>query len=244
MLSGNALVLTVPNCNGKELRETIQHMTYCFKTLVSYLNGNKKVKGVDLLQYGFQGCIRSLEVTYSEDVYHPHFHIAIVLENNEIEDKYISNQFSGTQNRLFSDFEVIIQRIWWLLVNRKRLTSDNILDEGNFSQRYSCIADKFQADDYKKLFGYMTKMYSENNCLMRYDNFKTLYYALSRIRQIQGYGVFYNVKELNTEAYTEQEYQILENYLVCEEKPVHSYEPLSRLIDDEKYTVLKRTHQK
>lgn len=79
---------------------------------------------------------------------------------------------------------------------------------------------------------------------MRYDNFKTLYYALSRIRQIQGYGVFYNVKKLNTEAYTEQEYQTLESYLVCKEKPVRSYEPLSRLSDDERYIVLKTKHRK
>ena len=90
----------------------------------------------------------------------------------------------------------------------------------------------------------MTKMYSEDNSRMRYDNFKTLYSALSHIRQIQGYGVFYNVKELNTEAYTEQEYQTLESYLVCEEKPVCSYEPLSRLSGDERYIVLKTKHRK
>ena len=238
------MVLTVPDCNGENLRETIQHMAYCFKTLVTYLNGNKKVKGVDLLQYGFQGCIRSLEVTYREDVYHPHFHVAVVFGNNGIGEKHIANQFSGIESRLFSDFETIIQRIWWLLVNQKRLTSDNILGEDNSFQRYSCIVDKFQPEDYKKLFGYMTKMYSEDNSRMRYDNFKTLYSALSHIRQIQSYGVFYNVKELNTEAYTEQEYQTLESYLVCKEKPVCSYEPLSRLSGDERYIVLKTKHRK
>ena len=87
------MVLTVPDCNGEELRETIQHMAYCFKTLVTYLNGNKKVKGVDLLQYGFQGCIRSLEITYREDVYHPHFHVAAVLGNNGIGEAYCQSIF-------------------------------------------------------------------------------------------------------------------------------------------------------
>ena len=52
-------------------------------------------------------------------------------------------------------------------------------------------------------------------------------------------AVFYNVKELNTGIYTEQEYQTLESYLICEEQPVATYEPLSRLTDDKHYTVLK-----
>jgi hypothetical protein len=237
------MVLTVPDCDGEELRDTIQRMIYCFKTLITYLNGNKKVKGVDLLQYDFQGCIRSLEITYSGNLYHPHFHVAIVFGNNGIGKKHIANQFSGRQNRLFSDCESIIQRIWWLLINGKRLTSDNIFGKSDSLGRYSCIVDKFHPEDYKKLFGYMTKMYSECNSLMRYDNFKTLYYALSHIRQIQGYGVFYNIKELNTESYTEQEYQMLENYLVCKEKPICSYEPLSRLTDNERYIVLKTKHK-
>ncbi|MBQ7679536.1 MAG: protein rep, partial [Butyrivibrio sp.] len=75
------IVLTVPDCEGKRLKSTIQQMNTCFKTLVTYLNGNKKVKGIDLTQYGFQGCLRSLEVTYREDMYHPHFHVAAVLTN-------------------------------------------------------------------------------------------------------------------------------------------------------------------
>ena len=39
--------------------------------------------------------------------------------NNGIGEKHIANQFSGTGNRLFSDFESMIQRIWWLLVNHR-----------------------------------------------------------------------------------------------------------------------------
>lgn len=233
------MVLTVPDCMDEELKNTIQRMTSCFKTLVSYLNGNKKVKGIDLSQYGFQGCIRSLEITYKADTYHPHFHVAAVLGNSGIEEKHISNQFSGVQNRLFSEFESMIQRMWWLLLNKKRLTSDNILGEDNSLGRYSCVADKFNGEDYKKLFGYMTKMYSKDNSPMTYQNFKTLYNALFRVRQIQGYGVFYNVKELNTDSYTEQDYQMLEDYLSAEEQPVNSYEPISRLAKDVKYTVLK-----
>ncbi len=233
------IVLTVPDCAGENLRTTIQRMASCFKTLVSYLNGNKKVKGINLTQYGFQGCIRSLEITYKEDIYHPHFHVAAVLGNSDIEKKHLLNTFSGAKKRMFSEFEIIIQRMWWLLLNQKRLTSDNILGENNSLGRYSCTADKFNDEDFKKLFGYMTKMYDKDNSPMTYKNFKTLYHALFHIRQIQGYGVFYNMKEFHTESYTEQDYQALENYLIHNEQPINAYEPICRLATDDKYTTLK-----
>ena len=234
------IVLTVPDCSGADLRATIQHMTRCFKTLINYLNGNKKMQGIDFLRYDFQGCIRSLEITYKEDSYHPHFHVAAVLGNDEvIGQKRIINQFSYSGNRLFSEFESIIQRVWWLLINRKRLTSANILEESELLGRYSCSVDKFQSDDYKTLFEYMTKMYSADNQFMSYENFKVLYGALNRIRQIQGYGVFYNLKNMETSNYTDQEYHALETHLLCNEEPISTYEPLSRLASSNGYTVLK-----
>lgn len=234
------MVLTVPNCNGKTLSNMIRKMTTSFKTLVTYLNGNKKIKGLDFSQYGYLGCLRSLEITYDGDNYHPHFHIAIILNNEKsIQNKYIENEFSSHKNRLFSDFEVTIQRIWWLLINGIRLTYNNILGNNKHLEKYSCILDIFQPTDYKKLFSYMTKAYSENRVPMTYENFKVLYYALNRVRQIQGYGVFYNIKEPDMKTYTESEYQILEDYLLCQEKPVTSCESLSNLTGNQDYVILK-----
>lgn len=234
------MVLTVPDCNSENLRETIQHMTHCFKTLVTYLNGNKKVRGVDLLQYEFQGCIRSLEITYKEDAYHPHFHVAAVLGNGcNVEQKSVLNQFSNAGNRLFSDFETIIQRMWWLLINGQRLTASNILGDDDSLGVYSCVIDKFQPEDYMKLFGYVTKVYTEDRHPMSYKNFKTLYSALERIRQIQGYGVFYNMTPELSKEYTEKEYEALGDFLLCGESPVSAYEPLSRLVNESGFTLLR-----
>lgn len=234
------MVLTVPDCNGENLRGTIQHMNRCFKTLVTYLNGNKKIRGIDLLPYDFQGCIRSLEITYKRDVYHPHFHVAAVFGNgSSIEEKSILNQFSNVGNRLFSDFEIIIQRMWWLLINEQRLTASNILGDDDSLGRYSCVADKFQSEDYMRLFGYVTKVYAEDRHPMSYENFKTLYRALERIRQIQGYGIFYNFTPEVIKEYTEKEYDLLEDYLLCGENPVSAYEPLSRLANESGFTLLR-----
>ncbi len=235
------IVLTVPDCTGNNLKNTIHNMNSCFKTLVSYLNGNKKVKGIDLTQYKFQGCLRSLEITYNADVYHPHFHIVAVFENEScVENKHIVNEFSNRGTRQFSEFEVIIQRMWWLLINKKRLTSDNILGTHPSLHRYSCIVDKIEGTDYEKIFGYMTKMYSYDNRFMTYENFKHLYQALSRIRLIQGYGVFYNIKEPKGDTYTENDYQAIENYFLYQEEPTNSYESLSHLANEQDYLILKR----
>lgn len=239
------MVLTVPDCKGTDLRETIKRMSRCFKTLVTYLNGNKKVRGVDLLKYGYEGCIRSLEVTYKKEVYHPHFHAAVLLGNCDgVTVKNTANRFSGSVNRMFSEFELLIQRMWWLLMNGVRLTSDNILGENASLGRYSCIVDKFQPDDYKKLFGYMTKVYSEDSEPMSYENFKTLYYALERIRQIQGYGLFYNAKNMEMKGMNDREIKALENYLLYEESPVNAYEPLNRLAKEEGYTILRASDKR
>lgn len=239
------IVLTVPNCDSDNLRHTIHQMNICFKTLITYLNGNKKVKGIDLTIYDFQGCLRSLEITYKEDMYHPHFHVAAVFGNNGLSDeKCITNEFSNRNKRHFSDFEVLVQRIWWLLINQKQLTSDNIRNEDGSFGRYSCTIDKFQPKDFQKLFGYMTKMYGEDKSEMTYDNFKTLYHATNRVRQIQGYGVFYNIKEPSTEYYTQTDYDVLEQYLTCKEQPISTYEPLCHFSGDNGYTIVKQCLKK
>lgn len=102
------IVLTVPNCTGEELADVIYHMGRGFKTLVNHLNGNQSIKGMDFAQYGYQGCIRSLEIECKgADTYHPHFHVAAVFDNAAVvEDKHVSNRFSRGGQRLFSDFEV------------------------------------------------------------------------------------------------------------------------------------------
>lgn len=55
------MTLTVPDCTGEELYDTVRHMAECFKALIRCLKGSKKVKarGIDL---DFKGCFRSLEI--------------------------------------------------------------------------------------------------------------------------------------------------------------------------------------
>jgi hypothetical protein len=215
------MTLTVPACSGEKLKETITRMAACFKTLVNYLTGNKKIRGMDFTQYGFEGCIRTLEIDYQGDSYRPHYHVAAVFDSlAKMDEKRISNKFSKSDKMLFSEFEALIQRLWWLLINRQRLTYENIFSDTADDDRYSCAVKKFQPEDYGELLGYMTKVRSDDKDFMRYDNFKTLYHALDRVRQVQGYGVFYNVKAAEDNPdFSDDEYHDIADYIAPDEQP-------------------------
>lgn len=240
------MTLTVPDCTGEELYDTVRHMALCFKTLVTYLNGNKKVRGVDLSQYDFKGCFRSLEIKCKgENLYHPHFHVAAVLGNGGgLEDKHIFNEFSrskGHDDRLFSDIEVAIQRIWWLLINGQRLTYRNIFEDDTLG-RYSCTVDKCQPDDCERLIAYVIKGSPMKG--ITDGNFRTLYQTLKNCRQIQGYGDLYHVKSIEeTGDYSERDYQALEQYIISGEQPVIQRERTGRLAYEDKYLMLRAKYQ-
>lgn len=246
------LTLTVPNVKGESLDETIKRLFKSFTRLTEYLKGKKKIKGVDFSKFNYEGAIRSFEVTYKKwDEYHPHLHCLMVFP------KYIGikkhrNSFSidhtgKREERLFTDEEILIQRIWYLLNNKIKVTKENIdniakIAPEKYKDGYSCQLDKFQENDFVELFKYMTKSTTEDDKPMRYGHFKTLYYALHGKRQIQGYGCFYNVKdddEIDPEVVEEAYNQILKE-LQEKEKPREVCETPQGLNEDTEYLLISR----
>ena len=123
------LVLTLPNCKGEELFNTYGKMAKKFKSIINYFTGHNKIKGIDFSSWGYQGAVRSLEVTFKKDNYHPHFHVGIVLDPNAVGIKDIQNIYSFNYKsevtelkRLFSEQEILIQKIWYLLLNDMKVT--------------------------------------------------------------------------------------------------------------------------
>lgn len=189
------LTLTVPNCKGSDLTQTIKTIFKSFKQLNRYLNGNLKIKGLDFEQYSYIGAIRSLEVTFKGNSYHPHLHCILAFNNPLINNKYIENTYSLSKKngyRKFTEFEVLIQKIWYLLNNNIKVTKGSIDD---LKLGYSCTIDDIDESSAYEVFKYMTKSTDEEKNILTYDNFRHLYFALHRVRQIQGYGCFYNVKD-------------------------------------------------
>lgn len=226
------LILTVPNCSGEDLRQTTKLMANCFKKLIEYFDGRETIKGV-YFDFEYIGAIRSLEVTFNDNSYHPHYHVALALDNFTYSDRdrNIINNFSysyGKLTRLFHPFEILIQKIWKLLITGKRVTLSNInsLDDG-----YSCTMDKFVNGNYVELFKYMTKETKEDGSVLSYYNFIHLQYGLFRTKQIQGYGKFYKMfdEEIDLEE-MKKVYDELINELNKKEAPSVSYDTPLKLL--------------
>lgn len=235
------LTLTVPNCNGTNLKDTINKIFKGFKKLNRYLNGDLRIKNLDFSSYGYEGALRSLEITFKGDSYHPHIHAVVALSKDYKPQKNIINTYSysyGQLTRGFSDFEVLIQKIWFLLMDGQKVTYKAIesLEEG-----YSCTLDDIDESSYYEVFKYMTKATDEDKNILTYDNFKTLYYALHRVRQIQGYGVFYNFKDDDSIVdEVDDLYNVYINILKTKEDPEEVAETPQDLLDDKDYLLISR----
>lgn len=229
------VVLTVKNCSSSDLQSVIKKMFKSYYYLNRYFNLNKKIRGFDFGVFGYAGSLRSLEVTFKDDSYHPHLHCIFALSKDySINNKDYINCFSYNNNvlsRKFSFLEILVQKIWYLLNNDIKVTLNNIdrLDVG-----YSCIFDSVDDSSYFEVFKYMTKSCDESDNALTYENFKTLFFALYRVRQIQGYGIFYNFKEDdNIDFEVDEYYDFIVEYLQKKESPIEIFEtPQDSLKDD------------
>ncbi|WP_207385435.1 hypothetical protein, partial [Clostridioides difficile] len=120
---------------------------------------------------------------------------------------------------------------WYLLNNNIRVNLKNI---DSISEGYSCTFDSINDSTYYEVFKYMTKSTDENSSLLTYENFKVLFFSLYRVRQIQGYGIFYNFKDDdNLDFEVDEYYKFVIDYLQKKESPVEVFEaPEDSLKDD------------
>lgn len=237
------LTLTVPNCSGADLNFIYKKMAKSFRMLINFLTGHNKIKGINFERFGYQGAVRSLEVTFHNNSYHPHFHVGIVLDLNlgrkKIINTYSYNFGNGLTElkRLFCKEEILIQKIWYLLINNIKVTKSSIeeLPEG-----YSCTMDKFNEDDYAELFKYISKGSDEEGNTLSYENFVALYYGLYRVKQIQGYGCLYQIDDSVDLEELDNQYEDYIQEIRKKESPSVVYERPKDLILDTEYTLISR----
>lgn len=122
------LTLTVPNVGGYDLRYMVDVMAKSFARLIDFFNIKKKkrISGVDFSKYGYMGAVRSLEVTYNKNEFHPHYHVLLVLNYKDTEKVHVndfSKKFGKVVNK-FSDLEILIQKLWYLLIKQEKIKSN------------------------------------------------------------------------------------------------------------------------
>ena len=235
------MVLTVPNVPGVELQKTIKKMNAAYSLMNRYLQNQRKIKDLNL-DIGLIGAIKTLEVTYKKDSYHPHFHVLLVVDNDLGEKKhsnvYSHDRFKRREVRLFSEIEITIQKLWKMLYEGVRVTKANF---DSLEIGYSAMVDKMQEGDYLELFKYMVKGETEDKKFMSYEQFKVLIVALKNVRQIQGYGVFHSVKDDDSmDLEVNRLYDEFIAELQKQENPESVCETVQDLMVDDKYTLISR----
>lgn len=194
------IVFTVPNCKREVLKGILDKMYYEFSYIVRLFRGNAKIKGYDFTKYGFWGAVRALEITKNvkENTFHPHFHCLFVLKKGLKLDKVnktFLNQYSFSnadvekkrdgKPYVFSEFEILLQKIWYLRFNDIRVNEKSISELGT---GYSVIANN-SLGKYHQVFKYATKgVFAGNKSLSGYFDFVALDKSLDKRKIIQGYG--------------------------------------------------------
>lgn len=198
------IVFTVKNVKGNVLKTTVKKMIDAFGKIIRYFQGKGAIKGLDFKQYGWSGAIRGFEIVINPTDYHPHLHVLMTLKKDLNFPGQHINKFSFDKNkpgsrRLFTDFEILLQKMFYLAVNGQRLNLKNIEE---LKIGYSCTADciPFDGKEWHEVFKYATKMSKEGASSCTYEQFRLLDELLHRKKMIQGLGIFYNVEKENVEA--------------------------------------------
>ena len=247
------IVFTIPNPTGAELLRAVDNMYKQFAYIIRLFSGNAKIKGYPFNGYGFVGAVRALEITKNEKEgkFHPHFHTLFVLRkglrldcDRKNVNKYSFNnpdierrrRKDGKPDRYFSDFEILLQKIWKLRIDGTKVNRENIL---MLSEGYSVVVEDAESN-YHQVFKYATKGIfkdGEKNPLRGYEDFKTLYRTLYRRKVIQGYGLLNRFKfevDLEADAKADEEYARVVENLKHLESPMRVYEYLSDFRSDDK----------
>ncbi len=183
-------VFTVKNPSAIMFKATLNKMYEKFAYFIRYLDGRKKIKGVDFAQYGYAGCLRALEVTYNDNTgeYHPHFHCMLLMKKDVPLRKTVLTQFSydhGVEERRFSKLEVLFQKVWYLLMNDIKVTKQSI---EALKQGYSVTCDDSKGK-YHEVFKYCCKgAFNNDGFIYDPEVFENLFFGLFNRRMIQTYG--------------------------------------------------------
>ena len=149
-------------------------------------------------------------------------------------EKTIINPYSydgGYLNCKFSALEILLQKIWYLLLNDERVTAQAIKElklgydvkisdsEGYYHEAFKYVC-KGAFDESKGAF-----LYNE-------QTFWILYEALHNRRMIQGYGLLYNFDECEDiiQAEADLRYEQIISTLRAIEKPTFRIEELDEII--------------
>ncbi len=249
------IVFTVPNVDGDELKPCLDRMYTQFAYINRLFTGNAKIKGIDFSCYGYQGAVRALEITKSKrfNNFHPHFHCYFILrkglsaitkrkpenvncysfDNPDVKKSHKVGE--GDKPRFFSDFEILLQKVWRLRYDGMKVTKANIEE---LPVGYSVLAERVDNGKYKEVFKYAMKGIFKNdgsNPLGTYYDFFVLELALHNRKIIQGYQALRKfVFDMPIDTTPDEEYLALQAMLqlYCPNYREHGYATIEEVLEE------------
>jgi hypothetical protein len=219
-------------------------MYKAFPHLIRFFKGNARVAGLDFDQYGYVGAIRSLEITRNVESgeYHPHFHCIFAFRKgyNFAHGSNVNKYSYDSKNKnvvKFTDFDVLLQKTWFLTFNNKPVTKDVVDD---LKEGYDVLS--MPADDYyHECFKYATKsVFKDSFNRLTPESvqiFQELFPVMDKRRLIQGYGCLKNVNDADVEL-LEEDFTDWYNAKIASlqaiEKPLQVTETFKQVYDENK----------
>lgn len=219
------LTLTIPNCDGSELSDTLKYLSKCFQKLnLFFSQSNKKEHYLN-----FIGGFKVLEITYNKilNSYHPHYHCMVLIDktvDKNLFNKVYKDRYSNkrAEYNYISFFEILLKQVWSLIFHGIRLSKSN-LKFYNFSPGDDYILNTdmpwleidFRKLDDKGIYEIFKYTFKDID-VINFNVFKTLYFGLSGKRLRQGFGKLYNFK---CEDLDEDIIDDIDNYLEKKEEP-------------------------
>lgn len=235
------LTLTVPNCSGEDLRDTIDKMNNSFRKFfnsLSYELTGVTTKGFSERLIKFDAALKVLEITFNEEtnMFHPHFHIMVFSKDYDesLFKKTIPGAWSNKKNcQMYNSImDIHIQKIWKMCFDKIRMSEKNFsLMSDNWYDLYMC--DIKEMDD-KGIYEVLKYTFKDSD-IKSYYVFKNLVLALENKRIRQGYGLLYGLKCENE---NEGDLQSLEDFLEIDKK-----ETPQQLLTKELQTLIKDYHE-
>lgn len=209
------VTLTIPNCSGDDLFETLNKMQVAFRKFYRFYSLDGK-GGYDDRYFKFYACVRCLEVTYSKerDDFHPHYHLMVFIKGYKefLFYKYIEGEWSNKRGsyNMYSDFDMQIRKIWTLCYKGKTVRDYDKLDD--------IYIGEIREMDEKGIYEVMKYAFKDTD-IVNYKVFSYLYFALYGRRLRQGYGFLYNVRLEND---SDGKKQGLDDYLLINKEELPS----------------------
>lgn len=219
------LILTVPNCSTSDLSSTLSRMSKSFYKFYSYLNGRLHPREFPY-SLNVRGCLRSLEITFNNSTFHPHFHCGIVFEPPFFR-AHVINRFSSDRHGVrsvyrFSDFEIFLQKLWRLCYEGFNYTQKNIddLDVG-----FNVMLKKFKDHDFNELFKYLTK---DDLSDFPFDIWRIIYESTFKKKQLVGFGCFHSISDDDIDDFYSEKFDDFCASLKFSDSPIRQFlSPLS-----------------